>query len=66
MRFVDTSGWGTDSDLVLTDETGRTLDIHLGLNDSFLSQSAPEGWFNVVGIMDQLTLTEPAVIVSWP
>ena len=53
VQFVDPSGWGTDSDLVLTDETGRTLDIHLGFNDSFLSQTAPEGWFNVVGIMDQ-------------
>jgi hypothetical protein len=53
VRFVNTSDWGTDSDLVLTDETGRTLDIHLGLNDSFLSQPAPNDWFNVVGIVDQ-------------
>lgn len=52
MRFVDASGWGTDSDLVLTDGAGRTLDIRLGLTDSFLAQPAPD-LFNVVGIMDQ-------------
>lgn len=52
MRFVDASIWGTDSDLVLTDGAGRTLDIHLGLNDSFDTQPAFD-LFNVVGIMDQ-------------
>jgi hypothetical protein len=53
VRFVDDSGWGRNSDLVLTDDSGRTLEIHLGLNDSFDTASPPEGYFNVIGIMDQ-------------
>ena len=58
MRFVNDSGWASDSDLTLIDETGRTLDVHLGLNESFDSELPPEGYppegyFNLVGIMDQ-------------
>ncbi len=53
VQLVDSSGWGINSDLVLTDGMGRTLDIHLGLDESFGSQPAPVGPFNVIGIMDQ-------------
>ena len=58
VRFVNDSGWASDSDLTLIDETGRTLDVHLGLNESFDSELPPEGYppegyFNLVGIMDQ-------------
>jgi hypothetical protein len=53
VRLLDNSGWGRNSDLTLVDNTGRSLEIHLGLNDSFETLPAPEGYFNVVGIMDQ-------------
>jgi len=53
VRFLDDSGWGRNSDLVLVDDTGRSLEIHLGLSDSFDTAPAPEGYFNAVGIMDQ-------------
>ena len=51
--FDDISSWGTDSDLTLTDASGRSLNVHLGLDESFDKQAAPEGMFNVIGIMDQ-------------
>jgi len=53
VRLLDDSGWGRSSDLTLIDDTSRTLEIHLGLSDSFDTAPAPEGYFNVVGIMDQ-------------
>jgi hypothetical protein len=53
VRLFEGSGWGRNSDLTLVDDTGRSLEIHLGLNDSFETLPAPEGYFNVVGIMDQ-------------
>jgi hypothetical protein len=53
VRLADTTGWGTNSDLTLTDATGRTLGIHLGLNDNFTTSPAPTGFFNVTGILDQ-------------
>ena len=58
VTFVDDIEWGRNNwarngDLKLTDDTGRTLEIHLGLSDSFDTEPAPEGYFNVVGIMDQ-------------
>jgi len=53
VRLLDGSGWGRNSNLTLVDDTGRSLEIHLGLNDSFDALPAPEGYFNVVGIMDQ-------------
>ncbi len=55
VRFTDDTiaHWGCDADLTVTDETGRTLTVHLGLNDSFETSSAPTGFFNAVGILDQ-------------
>ncbi|NBC11473.1 MAG: PEP-CTERM sorting domain-containing protein [Planctomycetes bacterium] len=49
----DPDDWGSDADLTLTDATGRTLPIHLGMNDSFDTALAPDGWFNVSGIINQ-------------
>lgn len=53
VKLLDGTGWGTNTDLTLVDATGCTLGIHLGLNDSFASSTAPTGWFNVTGILDQ-------------
>ncbi len=53
VELVDATGWGPESDLVLADTTGRTLDVHLGLDESYSTLPAPEGPFDVVGILDQ-------------
>jgi hypothetical protein len=53
VMIVDSTGWGSDADLMVTDATGRTLPIHLGMSDSFDTMPAPEGWFNVAGIVNQ-------------
>lgn len=37
----------------LVDPTGRSFPIHLGRNDSFNTSPAPQGYFDVVGILDQ-------------
>jgi len=39
--------------LTLVDPAGRTLPVHLGRNDSFDTNPAPQGYFDVVGILDQ-------------
>lgn len=46
------ANWGINKDLTLEDDTGRTLGIHLGYNSSF-GGTAPQGYFDVVGILDQ-------------
>ena len=56
VELVDGSGWGTDADLQLTDATGRTLDIHLGLSQSFNETTAPTGVVDVVGFLNQASL----------
>ena len=53
--LTDPGGWGPNTDLTLTDVTGRTLPIHLGYNASFSTTSAPTGYFNVTGIFDQFS-----------
>ena len=53
VTLQSTAGWGSDSDLTLLDAAGRTLPVHLGLDNSFDSNAAPDGLFDVVGIMDQ-------------
>ena len=53
VRFEDDSLWGRNGELTLIDDTGRTLEVRLGLNDSFDAVPAPEGYFDVVGIIDQ-------------
>ena len=49
------ANWGQNADLELVDATGRTLGIHLGLNESFATGDAPTGWFDVTGILNQVT-----------
>jgi len=39
--------------LTLVDPTGRTLPVHLGRDQSFDTAPAPQGYFDVVGILDQ-------------
>ncbi|MBN2473564.1 MAG: PEP-CTERM sorting domain-containing protein [Pirellulales bacterium] len=53
VRLTDDSGWSADADLTVTDDTGRTLEVHLGRDESFQSCPAPAGWFNVTGILNQ-------------
>jgi len=57
VRFEDTVEWGSDGSLVLEDATGRTLPVHLGLDGSFDLNPAPNGFFDIVGIMDQANHT---------
>lgn len=51
--------WGINRDLMLEDETGRTLGICLGFNPSFGSSAPPVGFFDVVGILDQADGSTP-------
>jgi len=53
VRFLEDSPWASDMDLTLIDATGRTLGIHLGRSESFDMEPMPEGYFHVVGILDQ-------------
>jgi hypothetical protein len=53
VSWISAANWGTNQDLQVTDGEGRTFDVHLGWNASFGSSSAPEGWLDMVGILDQ-------------
>ena len=55
VRFTDVSGWGADSDFTVTDDAGRTLNVHLGLNAGFDTMTPPQTtqYYDVVGIVDQ-------------
>ena len=55
VRFTDVSAWAADGDFRVTDDAGRTLNLHLGLNDSFQTMESPGTslYYDVVGIMDQ-------------
>ncbi len=53
VEFVDAADWGAGIELELRDATGRTLPIQLGMNDSFDTMPAPDGLFNVSGIVNQ-------------
>ncbi len=55
VRFTDVTGWGADADFTVTDDAGRTLNVYLGLNDSFGAMTVPDPseYYDVVGIMDQ-------------
>lgn len=53
VMLVDNTGWAPGAELELMDAAGRTLPIELGLNPSFAATAAPEGWFNVSGIVNQ-------------
>lgn len=53
VRLADGQPWGKNTWTNVIDPTGRTLSIYLGLNDSFLTSVAPDGLFDVTGILDQ-------------
>ena len=55
VRFTDVSAWAADGDFNVTDDAGRTLNVHLGLNGSFETMELPGTSLHhdVVGIMDQ-------------
>jgi hypothetical protein len=57
VRLGDAAAWGTDSDLVLDDTAGRTLPVYLGLNSNFDTETAPWGYFDVTGVLDQKSPT---------
>ncbi|NQU20207.1 MAG: PEP-CTERM sorting domain-containing protein [Candidatus Nealsonbacteria bacterium] len=55
-RDFDVADWHSNTvpDLILEDATTtRSFPIHLGPNESFDVEDAPEGPFDVVGVMDQ-------------
>lgn len=77
VQLVDPSHWGAGGKLLLTDSSGRTLPLLLGINPAFDSIAAPVGSFSVVGIFDQETfgpgregyrlwVTDPAGITAIP
>jgi hypothetical protein len=55
VRFTDVSGWGPDADFTVTDDLGRTLNVHLGLSGSFAASTPPGAvhCHDLVGILDQ-------------
>ncbi len=53
VRLAEGQSWGRNTWTNVIDPTGRTLSIYLGLNDSFLTSVAPDGLFDVSGIIDQ-------------
>lgn len=53
VRLADGAPWGKNTWTNVIDPFGRTLSIYLGLNDSFLTSVAPDGLFDVTGILDQ-------------
>lgn len=54
VSFAADQPWGKNSDPVVIDASGRSLTIHLGLNDSFTTAPVPNGSFNVTGVLDQM------------
>lgn len=57
LAFQDVSAFGPDTDMVVEDTTGRSLDVHLGRDASFASASTLPGPFNAVGIVNQSSQT---------
>lgn len=55
VHLADPAGWGPDTDppLLLADETGRTLPLHLGHNPTFDTVFPPVGSFDVAGVLNQ-------------
>ncbi len=45
----------SDTNLTVTDATGRTFPVYLGLNSSFDSAVAPGGNLSITGVLDQLS-----------
>ncbi|MFO0948525.1 MAG: hypothetical protein U1D30_21815 [Planctomycetota bacterium] len=53
VHLMSDAGWTPDGEVFVTDESGRTLRVKLGLNKDFLDLEAPLGAFDVVGIFNQ-------------
>lgn len=54
VSFVDPENWGADSELEVTDSTGRTLSVKLGLGEGFYEGSNNlNSVFDLIGILDQ-------------
>jgi autotransporter-associated beta strand protein len=53
VRLTNPLLWGPNMDLKLTDDSGRDIDVHLGLDVGFYSYMAPAGTYDVAGIIDQ-------------
>lgn len=74
----DLANWGSDADLTVTDSTGRTLNVHVGLNSVFDSMAVPKSGqlYDLTGILDQssssgmdgyqLLLLDPSYISQVP
>lgn len=45
--------WGRNRTVTVQDQSGRTLDLYLGLNSGFDSTQAPPSYFNAEGIVQQ-------------
>ncbi len=54
VEIVDPAGWGSDANLTVTDASGRTIPIYLGLNSSFDGVAAPVGPLDITGIINQV------------
>lgn len=75
VQLTSSVGWGAGETMVITDGSGRTLPMRLGLDPGFDSMLAPTGHFSVVGIFDQegtnttgyrLWVMDPSTIVAVP
>lgn len=55
VEFTSVSGWGQNGDFTVTDGDGRTLSIHLGLDELFDTMNVPQQGqrYNITGILDQ-------------
>ena len=53
VRLTNLLLWGPNMDLKLTDDSGRDIDVHLGLDAGFYSYITPAGTYNVTGVIDQ-------------
>lgn len=55
VHLVSSAGWGANAQMTVTDSTGRTLPMRLGRNPAFQQVPAPNGEFDVVGILNQVS-----------
>lgn len=51
--FADSTAWGPNATLTITDGAGRTMPVRLGRGGGFEIYPAPSGPFDVVAILDQ-------------
>ncbi|MEJ5259707.1 MAG: hypothetical protein WHS88_05910 [Anaerohalosphaeraceae bacterium] len=53
VRIINPANWGPDMTLTVEDGLGRTFPVKLGIGKGFLKYPAPEGWIDIIGILDQ-------------